>query len=231
MALILPFAVVGAALAALLMSPPGAPILGLAPGQFAAAAGGGALVLWILIGAARRAGWAGVARVVISAATWALAIVSLTGVYAYRFELSDVADRVMSEIAPGEPTVGRGGEVIVNRRIGGEFVVRARVNDRPVAFLFDTGASMVVLTAEDAARVGIDTRALAFDVDVVTANGAAKAAPTRLDRIAVGSILLRNVRALVARPGAMSESLLGMSFLENLQSYTVERGRLVMRAK
>jgi len=169
--------------------------------------------------------------VVISAATWALAIVSLTGVYAYRFELSDVADRVMSEIAPGEPTVGRGGEVIVNRRIGGEFVVRARVNDRPVAFLFDTGASMVVLTAEDAARVGIDTRALAFDVDVVTANGAAKAAPTRLDRIAVGSILLRNVRALVARPGAMSESLLGMSFLENLQSYTVERGRLVMRAK
>ena len=41
---------------------------------------------------------------------------------------------------------------------------------------------------------------------------------------------MRNVRALVVRPGALNESLLGMSFLERLQSYTVERGRLVLRA-
>lgn len=231
MALILPFAVLVAAVAALFLSPRGAPIFGLEPGQFAAVAGGVALLLGMLIGGARRAGAANVARLVISAATWAMLFVSLTGLYAYRFELSDVADRVMAEIAPGEPTVGRGGEVIVNRRLGGEFVVKARVNDKPVAFLFDTGASMVVLAAEDAARIGLDTRALAYDVDVVTANGAARAAPTRLERIAVGPIQLRNVRALVARPGAMSESLLGMSFLENLQSYTVERGRLILRAK
>ena len=89
----------------------------------------------------------------------------------------------------------------------------------------------VVTSDPQAARIGLDTRALAYDVDVVTANGAARAAPTWLERIAVGPIQLRNVRALVARPGAMSESLLGMSFLENLQSYTVERGRLILRAK
>ena len=57
------------------------------------------------------------------------------------------------------------------------------------------------------------------------------AAETRIDEIAIGPIVMRNVRALVARPGALSESLLGMSFLERLQSYTVERGRLILKAK
>ena len=56
------------------------------------------------------------------------------------------------------------------------------------------------------------------------------AATTHLDKISVGPIVIRNVRALVAKPGALSESLLGMSFLERLQSYSVERGRLVLKA-
>ena len=57
------------------------------------------------------------------------------------------------------------------------------------------------------------------------------AAEIRLDQIAVGPIVMRNVPALVARPGALDESLLGMSFLERLKSYTVERGRLVLTAR
>ena len=44
-------------------------------------------------------------------------------------------------------------------------------------------------------------------------------------------IVVRGVRALVARPGALNESLLGMSFLEKLKSYSVEGGRLVLRGK
>ena len=70
-----------------------------------------------------------------------------------------------------------------------------------------------------------------IDVPVTTANGAALAAEVPVGEIAVGSIVMRNVGALVARPGALEESLLGMSFLERLKSYTVERGRLVLTAK
>ena len=90
---------------------------------------------------------------------------------------------------------------------------------------------MVVLTATDARKAGIDTRGLAFDVPVATANGSALAAEIRLDQVAVGPIVMRNVPALVARPGALEESLLGMSFLERLKSYTVERGRLILTAR
>ena len=137
----------------------------------------------------------------------------------------------MGELFPGEPQIGAGGEVIVNRRLGGEFVVPVAIGATRVAMLFDTGASTVVLRAEDAAKVGVDARALKYDVDVVTANGAASAAEVVLDRVAVGPIVARNVAALVARKGALGESLLGMSFLERLQSYSVERGRLVLKGK
>ena len=127
--------------------------------------------------------------------------------------------------------VGRGGEVIVNRRLSGEFAIAGRVNGARATLLFDTGASAVVLTAADARRAGIPAAGLSFDVPVATANGSAMAAEVRIDRIAVGPIVMRNVPALVARPGALDESLLGMSFLERLKSYTVERDRLVIVAK
>jgi aspartyl protease family protein len=89
----------------------------------------------------------------------------------------------------------------------------------------------VVLTADDARRAGVDASRLVFDVPVATANGGALAAEVRLDQVAVGPIVLRNVPALVARRGALEESLLGMSFLERLKSYTVERDRLVLVAR
>jgi aspartyl protease family protein len=231
MVLAIPLALLGATLVALLAVPEGTPLIGLDHASFARAAFAVALVVWLALAGARRAGAAGVLRVVSGAAVWAAIILGLTGAYAYRFEASEFAQRLMGELFPGEPQIGAGGEVIVNRRLGGEFVVPAAIEGTRVAMLFDTGATTVVLRAEDAAKIGLDARALKFDVDVVTANGAASAAEVVLDRVAVGPIVARNVAALVARKGALGQSLLGMSFLERLQSFSVERGRLVLKGK
>ena len=100
-----------------------------------------------------------------------------------------------------------------------------------MTFLFDTGASAVVLTAADARKAGVDlkrprVRRARHHRQWLGARGGG-----RLDQIAVGPIVMRDVAALVARPGALEESLLGMSFLERLKSYTVERGRLILTAK
>jgi len=227
----LPLALLAAALIALLKTPAQMTLLGLDHATFARLAFGAALLVWLFLLGLRRAGAAGLARAVGAAAIWAAIIIGLTGAYAYRFEASAIADRVMAELFPGEPQVGASGEVIVNRRLGGEFIIPGKVDGVRVAFLFDTGASTVVLRDQDARRIGVDPATLDFSVNVVTANGAATAAPTRVDEIAIGPIVMRNVSALVVRPGALSESLLGMSFLERLESYTVERGRLIMRAK
>ena len=225
--LLAPILILAAAAVALAATPPEARIFGLDHGQLAAAAALVALLLYL-------AQWtraADLARVLSSVAVWAAILVALTGVYAYRFEATDLLGRLAGELLPSEPQVGRGGEVIVNRRLSGQFAVTAKVNGARVTFLFDTGASVVVLTAEDAQRGGIATRDLIYDVPVTTANGAALAAETRLATIAVGPIVMRDVRALVARPDSLEESLLGMTFLERLKSYTVERGRLILTAR
>ena len=227
MRLFAPLAVLGAALAVLTLTPAESRIGGLDHNAVAVTATLLAALIYLLGGA--RA--SDLAQAVSSVAVWATLLAGLVGVYAYRFEAADFFERVTSELLPAEPQVGQGGEVIVNRRLGGEFAVGARVNGARVTFIFDTGASMVVLTATDAQRAGVNTRGLVFDVPVATANGAALAAEIRLDELAVGPIVVHNVRALVAKPGALQESLLGMSFLERLKSYAVDRGRLILSAK
>lgn len=231
MAVGIPLALLAAALIALFAVPVGTPLLGLDHASFGRAAFVAAFVAWLALVGARRAGPAGLARVLSAATAWAAITLGLACAYAYRFEAAELAQRLMGDWLPGEPQIGAGGEVIVNRRLGGEFVLPVTIEGKRVAMLFDTGASTVVLRAEDAARVGVDPRQLDFDVDVVTANGAASAAEVVLDRIAVGPIVARNVAALVARQGALGQSLLGMSFLERLHSYSVERGRLVLKGK
>ena len=127
--------------------------------------------------------------------------------------------------------MGSGGEVSIARRMDGAFVVAGRVNDRDLRFIFDTGASAVVLTAESALALRLQPAPGDYSVPVFTANGRTMAAPVSLPQLAVGSIVEKNVRALVARPGVLHENLLGMTFLERLASYEVRSNRLIMRGR
>ena len=92
--------------------------------------------------------------------------------------------------------------------------------------MFDTGASAVVLSYDDARRAGIDVGALKFNMPVTTANGTGRAARVTLDRIEIGGIARRNVAAFVADRGALEGSLLGMTFLSTLSRYAVTGDRL-----
>jgi aspartyl protease family protein len=227
MRLVVPLIVLAGGLAVLFLAPAGTRIAGLDPEAFAWGSGLVALLVYLL--ASTRA--ADIGRALGSGLVWAVLLAAATGAYSFRTEVGDFIGRVTSELAPSEPAVGPGGEAIVNRRLNGEFAIGAKVNGARVTFLFDTGASVVVLTAADARRAGIDLRGLSYDVPVTTANGAALAADIELDQVAVGPIVMRHVQALVARPGALDESLLGMSFLDRLKSFTVERNRLVLTAR
>jgi aspartyl protease family protein len=93
----------------------------------------------------------------------------------------------------------------------------------------DTGASAVVLTQDAAKAAGLPLEVLSYTVPVDTANGRTRAASVTLDRVAVGDIVERGVPALVAQPGQLRTSLLGMSFLNRLESWEVRGDRLVMR--
>jgi aspartyl protease family protein len=148
--------------------------------------------------------------------------------YTYRHDLRDVADRVLTELMPGR-ALSRGGTVEVARGNRGEFQIIVEINGARITTVYDTGASAVVLTQEAAKAAGLPLDFLNYSVQVETANGRARAAPVTLDRIRVGGIEERQVPALIAQPGQLRVSLLGMSFLNRLKSSEVHGDRLVLR--
>lgn len=166
-----------------------------------------------------------------SALVWiAIALALVTG-YAFRFELASAGNRVVGVVAPGVMLFGAGGEVSVSRAPDGQFHFRAAANGRPIRMMFDTGASSVVLTHEDALAMGIRLRDDDFTIGVRTANGLTRAAPVTLATLEIGGIRETDVRAMVAQPGRLGENLLGMTFLERLASYEVRGEQLTLRGR
>jgi aspartyl protease family protein len=169
-----------------------------------------------------------------AALAW-IAIVAMLAVgYTYRHEFEAVGRRVFGNLVPGLGQEGVTGsrEVTIARGQGSAFVARVAINGtRAVPMLVDTGATALVLTDADARRAGIKVDELDFSVPVQTANGQAMTASVTVDSVAVGPIVERNIRALVARPGALSSSLLGHTFLDRLEGYEVRGGRMVLRGR
>jgi clan AA aspartic protease (TIGR02281 family) len=119
-------------------------------------------------------------------------------------------------------------EHIIEAGPHGHFQVEAVVNGVPIDFMVDTGASHIVLTLEDARKLGFSGRNLDFTYEFESANGVVRAAPVELREFRVGQFQLYDLEAFV-NGGPLPISLLGMSFLERLSSYQVARGRLVLR--
>lgn len=168
-------------------------------------------------------------------AVWLTLFLTLIVGYAYRDEVSLVVNRVAGDLMPPGTGIavetGVPGEkaVRIRRRSDGHFVAASSVNGASVRMLVDTGASTVVLRPADAARAGIDTDQLRYSIAVSTANGTAYAAPVRLRSLAIGPVIINDVEALVAKPGTLKESLLGMSFLKRLRSFDFSGEFLTLR--
>jgi aspartyl protease family protein len=118
--------------------------------------------------------------------------------------------------------------VQIARGQSGEFALRAKINGVNAPMVIDTGATSVVLTYETARAAGLPLELLEYDVDVETAGGRTKAARLTLDRLAIGKLVERSVPALVVPHGQMKTNLLGMSFLDRLESWEVRADRLML---
>jgi aspartyl protease family protein len=168
------------------------------------------------------------AQALTAALLWVVLALILVIGYSYRFELRSVADRVIAELIPGH-VISHGRTVEVARAFNGDFEVMAEINGARVSMVLDTGASSVVLTRDDAKAAGLPLEVLVYSANIDTANGRTRAAPVTLDRIAIGGLVERSIDALVAQPGQLKTSLLGMSFLNRLQSWEVRGDRLLLR--
>ena len=167
--------------------------------------------------------------------TFAFLLLCLGGVaahYAQKLTPSDGKPRLAAaNVSAGEKVsepVTSGRSFVVNKQERGRFKVEGRIDGRRMDFLVDTGATVIALRMQDAARLGIHPVPRDFTAKVSTANGTVLAARTRLQAVDIGGLVVRDVDALVLPDEALGENLLGMSYLSRLRRFEFTSTRLIL---
>ena len=133
---------------------------------------------------------------------------------------------IQRTITPRQSVVD-GTTIVLPRARDGHYYLTLDINNVPVEFVVDTGASQVVLTQDDAKRIGLNPSSLSYLGTASTANGTVRTAAVRLDTVSLGAITDTSVRAVV-NDGQMFGSLLGMTYLSNFESITIKDGQLIL---
>ncbi|MBC7282360.1 TIGR02281 family clan AA aspartic protease [Hoeflea sp.] len=163
---------------------------------------------------------------------WTVIILGFVTGFLYQDQAKEMVMRVAGGLAPGRPAMisdDIGPAVSIRKSINGHFEARGLVNGEPVDFLIDTGATSIALSHDDAMRIGFSDADLSYTLVISTANGRANAAQVRLDSVDVGSIGRTGLRALVAEPGQLDQSLLGMNFISSLTAFEMRRDEVILR--
>ena len=121
-----------------------------------------------------------------------------------------------------------GRTLTIPRDTRGHFATEGRIDGQRLDFMVDTGASLVALNEKSAARFGLRPSLNDYNARVTTANGTIKAARTRIAMIDLGGIVVRDVDVMVLPDEALSENLLGLSFLSKLKRFEYANGKLVL---
>ena len=130
--------------------------------------------------------------------------------------------------ASTQPQAPSAHAAILRKENDGHYWANANVDGTSVKFMVDTGASTVALTYKDAQRIGLEPDTLSYRWSIRTAGGEVFGASVLLESIKIGQVEVENVEAMVLRDG-LTQSLLGMTFLGELQSYEFRQSNLLLR--
>lgn len=175
---------------------------------------GAALAGWFLVEFRGRMGFA-----LRAAAAWGLIFLGGLGLYGL---WNDIRPQFNAMQVSGD-------ELAVTRARDGHFYLTLHIGGTPVEFMVDTGASMVVLSDDDARRIGIDTAALTYLGQAQTANGTVRTARLRMSDVRLGPWQDASLPAYVSQ-GDMGTSLLGMDYLR-LYRMEIDGDRMVLRRR
>jgi aspartyl protease family protein len=150
--------------------------------------------------------------------------------------MAQMADRMTPALAnsvsrkAATETVAQTGtrSLSIPRDSRGHFQTEGRIDGQRIGFMVDTGASVIALNETSAARFGLRPSRGDYKASVTTANGTIKAAPARLAMVELGGLVVRDVDALVLPDEALSENLLGLSFLSKLKRFEYANGTMVL---
>ena len=131
------------------------------------------------------------------------------------FLFQDVLDQQYNPNSKPEMRLTSSGqaEVILDQNRQGHYVARGMINDTPVTFLLDTGATQVSIPAHIADQLGLIAQG---SYRVQTANGTITVYKTEIAQLSLGNIFLYNVAAHINPAMKADEILLGMSALKRV---------------
>ncbi|WP_282064998.1 retropepsin-like aspartic protease family protein [Aliiroseovarius marinus] len=134
---------------------------------------------------------------------------------------------IRDDISPKQSVIQDTGQIVLPRAFDGHFYVTLKMNGQPVDFILDTGASNIVLTKEDAARIGVEMNALRFYGRAMSANGEVRTAPARIAKVELLGVQDFGVEVWV-NEGEMPRSLLGNDYLQRFEKIEISRNQLVL---
>jgi aspartyl protease family protein len=140
-----------------------------------------------------------------------------------------LANTLAGKAAPVELVAQTGlRSLSIPRDARGHFETEGRIEGQRIGFMVDTGASVIALNETSAARFGLRPSRGDYKSTVTTANGTVKAARTRIAMVDIGGLVVRDVDAMVLPDEALSENLLGLSFLSKLKRFEYANGTMVL---
>ncbi len=176
---------------------------------------GAALVVWFLASNRQRAN-----KVLQQLVVWALIFIGVMAAYGMWEDIRGAA-------LPRQTIISDSGIIEVPRGRDGHYHVTAYVNDTPIRFIVDTGATGVVLRQSDAEAAGIDVSKLAFLGRAQTANGTVNIARTRVDSFGLQGAEINRFN-LDVNEGDLFQSLMGMSYLNHFNKIEISGGKLLL---
>ena len=160
-------------------------------------------------------------------AIWTAIGLVLLVFYSFRFEISDTKDRISSDLFPSKAINKNNEQLIISISQDNHFYLTVKINNEPVKFMIDTGASDVVIDKKLALKLGINIQNLYYDKIFQTANGEVAGASTYFNEIDVAGVKFYNVSASITS-SELLVPLLGMSFLKRFYKYEFYRDKLVL---
>jgi aspartyl protease family protein len=160
-----------------------------------------------------------------AALAWIAIFAALFAIFSFRFEFISIWERVKADIS-GTAGQSISGEAIeLRRQDDGHYWIMVDINGKPVRFMVDSGATMTAINATTAKEAGVEANG--YPIILSTANGRVAAKRATVLSLVVGPHKIEN------HPVVVSESfgdvnLLGMNFLNNMQSWRVEANKMIL---
>ena len=184
----------------------------------------GALVLVASALFSRRIAFGEIIRTALAwVAIFALFIVG----FSYKTEILAVWNRVTGELTGSNDQLVVGETLRIRQSVDGHFWINAKVNEHPVRFLVDSGATTTAMTLRTAKAAGIDISSSPFPVILTTANGSVEAQRGTVQTLQIGSMTAHDLPVVVAEEFGDS-NVIGMNFLSELKSWRVEGGEMIL---